>query len=91
MANPQEVLSRAAQARALLEDEFLQIIIDEMEGEAIALWKNTGALQQAERERYYMMLKAIQLFRSRLMDSVTAGRVEELKFKDNDPLSFEVV
>ncbi len=68
-------LSRAAQARELLEHPLLVEALEAFEKEVIAEWKKSPARDQEGRERLFLMLKASDKFRSCLESMVTTGKL----------------
>lgn len=71
-------LSRAAQARELLEHPLIVEALDAFEKEVIAEWKRSPVRDQEGRERLFLMLKAQEKFRSHLVSMVTTGRLISL-------------
>jgi hypothetical protein len=71
-----EALSKeyiAERAEALLKDQVLNLVLDEMETEAVFSWKRSHSLK--EREEAHAQTLAVEALRQRLQ-----AKVENLKF-----------
>lgn len=72
-------LSRAAQARELLEHPLLVEALEAFEKEVIAEWKKSPARDQEGREKLFLMLKAQEKFKQCLTSMVTTGKLLSLQ------------
>ena len=66
---------RANEAAALLANPVLTAVFDEIEAECIATWVATGFQGQADRERVWTMMKAVQKIRGSLGALVADGKI----------------
>ena len=78
----QRAISRAARAKALAEDDILKEAFTAFEDELMALWRGTKMDAVAERERVWIMLKAIGRIRQHLQTVISDGKVSAAILED---------
>lgn len=66
-------------AQALLENEVLQMALDVIEREVIALWEQTPVRDREGKEELWRLYKTSKKFRGVLLGYVQAGKLERLK------------
>ena len=78
----QRAISRAARAKALAEDDILKEAFTAFEDELMSLWRGTKMDATAERERVWIMLKAIGRIRQHLQTVISDGKVSAAILED---------
>lgn len=71
-----DAASRAAAASRLLSDPLLVEVLNDIEAQAIKLWRSTNAHDTETRERTYYTLKASERVRNTLQGIVDNGLIE---------------
>lgn len=70
-----EAIGLGQHAERLLQDEVLSAVFTRIEAECVATWTATGFMGTAERERVWMLMKAVEKIRLTLGDLVDGGKI----------------
>ena len=72
-----DLISRASDAKRLLEDPLLDEAFRTVEAHWVKAWRATGEAQERERERIWLMLKLLAQVRAAIEGVVVDGRMSE--------------
>lgn len=79
MSDKDAIIRRGQAADRMLKDENVMSALGEIEAELVTAWAQTGPNQADAREDMYRMVKALELFQSKLETWRDNGRVESEK------------
>lgn len=77
-----KALERASRAKALAEDPLLQEAFASLENEMMAVWAGSRMDATAERERVWVLMKAIARFKHHLATVISDGKVSNAVLND---------